>query len=213
MARGSEAIGLPSSSVPSAKKSQCTAASGTAATSVQQNQTSTGPSDASQLKGVATSATRSGLLRPTSLPQMAVLFWLMRAFCKRFRDQRPETPEQPLPDRTGFLPSVRCIRGTCSWSADTSSTAQATRGYSACVPGCALADEGVTTQPRELTSAASRLSDLFIIAAVTGCSAALDVCVAFSSAAVARGRPTPPCPGPSRAQQTSRRTVMSSVCR
>ena len=72
---------------------------------------------------------------------------------------------------------------------DTCSTAQDTIGHSACVPGCAGRNHarrrGSYHEPLELTSAASRLAELFIIAAVPERIAALDVCVAFSNAAVA----------------------------
>ena len=59
--------------------------------------------------------------------------------------------------------------------AETCSTAEATRGhYYACVHavvcGMELADPGITTEPRGLTA------DIFTTAAVTGRSAALDVC-------------------------------------
>ena len=64
---------------------------------------------------------------------------------------------------------------------ETCSTAEATRGLSACVlavfGGLKLADPGITTQARGLTEAQSRQADLFSAAAVPGRSAALDVCV------------------------------------
>ena len=69
---------------------------------------------------------------------------------------------------------------------ETCSTAEATRGHSACVHamlgGLKLADPGVTTEPRGLTEATSRAADLFTTAAVPGRSAAQDVCVASSGA-------------------------------
>ena len=62
------------------------------------------------------------------------------------------------------------------------STAEATRGHSACVHavlgGLELADPGTPTEPRGLTESQSRPADLFTTAAVPGRSAALDVCVA-----------------------------------
>ena len=71
------------------------------------------------------------------------------------------------------------------------STAEATRGHYACVHavvcGIQLADPGITTEPRGPTKAQSRSADIFTTAAVPGRSAALDVCVASSSAAAARG--------------------------
>ena len=74
---------------------------------------------------------------------------------------------------------------------ETCSTAEATRGHHACVHavlgGLLLADPGITTQPRGLTSTQSRLADLFATSAVPGRSAALDVCVASPDAAAARG--------------------------
>ena len=78
---------------------------------------------------------------------------------------------------------------------ETCSTAEATRGHCACVHpflgGLKLADQGIdqgiTTEPRGLTATQSRPADIFTIAAVPGRSAALDVCVASSNAAAARG--------------------------
>ena len=69
--------------------------------------------------------------------------------------------------------------------AETCSTAEATRGHYACVHavvcGVQLADPGITTERRGRTASQSRP------AAVPGRSAALDVCVASSIAAAARG--------------------------
>ena len=74
--------------------------------------------------------------------------------------------------------------------AETCSTAEATRGYHAgvhaVVCGMKLADPGITAEPR-LTASQSNLADIFTTAAVLGRSAALDVCVASSIAAAARG--------------------------
>ena len=71
------------------------------------------------------------------------------------------------------------------------SIAEATRGHHACVRavfgGLKLADPGITTEPRGLTAAQSRPSNLFATAAVPGRSAALDVCVASPIAAAAQG--------------------------
>ena len=71
------------------------------------------------------------------------------------------------------------------------STTEATRGHHACghaVSGVLkLADPGITTEPRGLAEAQSRLADLFTAAAVMGRSAAPDACVASSNAAAARG--------------------------
>ena len=53
--------------------------------------------------------------------------------------------------------------------------------------GLKLADPGVTTEPRGLTEAQSGPAALFTTAAIPGSSAALDVCVASSTAAAARG--------------------------
>ena len=50
-----------------------------------------------------------------------------------------------------------------------------------------LADPGVITESRGLTEAQSRQADLFAAGGVPGRSAALDVCVASSTAAAARG--------------------------
>ena len=70
-------------------------------------------------------------------------------------------------------------------------TSVATRGHYACVravvDGLKLADPAVTTEPRGLTSRASRPADIFTTAAVPGRSAALDVCVASPNAAAAMG--------------------------
>ena len=50
-----------------------------------------------------------------------------------------------------------------------------------------LADPGITAEPTGLTASQSRPADRTTTAAVPGRSAALDVCVASSSAAAARG--------------------------
>ena len=74
--------------------------------------------------------------------------------------------------------------------AETCSTTEATRRHYACVHavvcGMKIADPGMSTEPRRLTASQSRLADIFSTA-VPGCSAALDVCVASSIAAAARG--------------------------
>ena len=74
---------------------------------------------------------------------------------------------------------------------ETCSPAEATRRHCACfhtvVCGLKLADPGITTEPRALTATQSRPADMFTTAAVPGRSAALDVCVASSNAAAARG--------------------------
>ena len=49
------------------------------------------------------------------------------------------------------------------------------------------ADPGFTAEPRGLTASQSRPADIFTTAAVLGRSTALDVCVASSLAAAARG--------------------------
>ena len=75
--------------------------------------------------------------------------------------------------------------------AETCSTAEVTRGHHACVHavvcGMKLADPGIATEPSGLTGSQSRLTDILTTAAVPGRSAALDVCVASSTAAAARG--------------------------
>ena len=50
-----------------------------------------------------------------------------------------------------------------------------------------LADPGITTEPTVLTVLQSRPADILTTAAFPGRSAALDVCVAASTAAAARG--------------------------
>ena len=74
---------------------------------------------------------------------------------------------------------------------ETCSTAEATRQHYACahafLGGLKLADPGITTEPRGLTEAHSRLADVFTTTAVPGRSAALHVCVASPNAAAARG--------------------------
>ena len=55
------------------------------------------------------------------------------------------------------------------------------------IGGLRLADAGVTTEPRGLTSTQARPADMFTVAAVPGRRAALDVCVASSNAAAAAG--------------------------
>ena len=57
----------------------------------------------------------------------------------------------------------------------------------AVVCGMKFSDPGITTEPRGLTASQSRPADVFTTAAVPGRSAALDVCVASSIAAAARG--------------------------
>jgi hypothetical protein len=70
-------------------------------------------------------------------------------------------------------------------------TAEATKGHYACVrvlvDGLKVADAGVTTEPRGLTSTQARPADILTNAAVPGRCAALDVCVASPNAAAARG--------------------------
>ena len=74
---------------------------------------------------------------------------------------------------------------------ETCSNSEATREHYACsdavVCGMKLADPGITTEPRGLTASQSRPADLFTTAAVPRHSAALNVCVASSIAAAARG--------------------------
>ena len=53
--------------------------------------------------------------------------------------------------------------------------------------GLKLADQGITTEPRGPTETQSTPADLFAAGAVSGRSAALDVCVAPPDAAAARG--------------------------
>ena len=50
-----------------------------------------------------------------------------------------------------------------------------------------LTDPGITTEPRGLAASQSRPADIFAAAVFPGRSAALDVCVASSIAAAARG--------------------------
>ena len=78
---------------------------------------------------------------------------------------------------------------TRSWN--TRSNVEATRGQYACVHDVVccikLADGGITSEPGGLSASQSRPADMFTSAAVPGRSAALDVCVASSIAAAARG--------------------------
>ena len=60
----------------------------------------------------------------------------------------------------------------------------------AVVCGMKLADPGISTEPRGLTASQSRSADIFTTASVPGRSAALDVSVASSVAAAARGDAT-----------------------
>ena len=68
---------------------------------------------------------------------------------------------------------------------------EATRGHYACVralvEGFRLADPGVTTEPRGLTSTMARPADILTNAAVPGRGAALDICIASPNAASALG--------------------------
>ena len=76
------------------------------------------------------------------------------------------------------------------YDGETCSTAETTRGHAcvhAVVCGLKLADPCITTEARGLTATQSRPADIFTTAAVPGRSAALDVCVASSIAAAARG--------------------------
>ncbi len=70
-------------------------------------------------------------------------------------------------------------------------TAGATRGHytvvRSVVNGLKLADAGVSTEARGLTTSQSRPADILTTAAVPGRSAALDVCVASPNAAAAAG--------------------------
>ena len=99
----------------------------------------------------------------------------------RLHHQRPETAWQQNMDRL--------------WSVSTTcSTAEALWGHYACVHavlgGLKLADPGITTEPRGLTTTQSRTADIFTTAAVPGRSAALDLCVASPNATAARGDAT-----------------------
>ena len=71
------------------------------------------------------------------------------------------------------------------------SNGEASREHNACVHavvcGMREADPGITTEPTGLTASQSKPADMFTTAAVPGRSAALDVCVASSIAAAARG--------------------------
>ena len=74
---------------------------------------------------------------------------------------------------------------------ETCAIAEATWGHyavmRATVSGFKLADPGITTEPRGLTSTQARPADILSTAAVPGRSAALDVCIASSNAAAAAG--------------------------
>ena len=74
---------------------------------------------------------------------------------------------------------------------ETCSAAEATRGHCACVHAVQekpkLADPGIATEPKAPTETQSRPANIFAAAPVQGRSAALDVCVASSNAAAARG--------------------------
>ena len=79
-----------------------------------------------------------------------------------------------------------------SWNTQKPAATPKPRGmHHACVHavvcGMKLADPGITTEPRGLTASQSRPADIFTTAAVPRRSAALDVCVASSIAAAARG--------------------------
>ena len=64
---------------------------------------------------------------------------------------------------------------------------ETTHVFAASLGGLKLADPGITTESRGLTATQSRPADLLTIRAVPGRSAALDVCVASTKAAAARG--------------------------
>ena len=74
---------------------------------------------------------------------------------------------------------------------ETCALGEATRGHYACVravvDGLRLADSNVSTEPQGLTSTMERPADIFTTAAVPGRSAALDLCIASTNAASARG--------------------------
>ena len=74
---------------------------------------------------------------------------------------------------------------------ETCANPEATRGHYACVralvDGLKLADAGVSTEPRGLTTTQDRPADILTTAAVPGRSAALDVCIASPNAARAQG--------------------------
>ena len=89
------------------------------------------------------------------------------------------------------MPSVWIHPGHQLEHGEIGSAAEATRRYYASVnailSGLKPADPGITTEHRGLKEAQSRPADLFTTAAFPGRSAALDLCVASSNAAAARG--------------------------
>ena len=93
--------------------------------------------------------------------------------------------------RDGQCRRCGCVPGPQLEHAETCSNAEATRRHyawvHAVVCGMKLADPGITTEPRGLTASQSRPADILTTATVSGRSAALDVCVASSVAAAARG--------------------------
>ena len=112
----------------------------------------------------------------------------------RGRLHHQRTKETRQQDYTGFGQCRLCGAFLDSQleHSETCSTAEATgRHYArvhAVLGRLRLADPGTTTEPRRLAEAQSGPADIFTTAAVPGRSAALDVCVASSTAAAARTR-------------------------
>ena len=126
----------------------------------------------STLKMLSSKYRDKGLVPPACLPQAALPLRCVRG-------QRP--------DATRRHTSVQKTRGTRAWTGlanavcvddswtsqiehgETCSPAEATEGHHACVHavfgGLPLADPGITTEPRGLTEAQSRVAHLFTIAA------------------------------------------------
>ena len=109
----------------------------------------------------------------------------------RLHHQRAEKTWKHGVDRIWRVPLVSLLPGP---TAGTWRNLQHRRSYAgdfvcvhAVVCGRKLADPGITTEPRGLTASQARLTDIFTTTAVPGRSAALDVCVASSNAAAARG--------------------------
>ena len=128
----------------------------------------------------------------SSLPHIAFSPGLLRGKCPdaaRLHHQRPEeTWQQALAGQ------CRCCGSFLDPQlehAETCTTAEATREHYACVHavvcGMKLADPGIAMEPRGLTASQSRPADIFTTAAVPGRSAVVDVCVASSMSAAARG--------------------------
>ena len=147
------------------------------------------------LKGcLAASHKNRGPVSCSSLPQMASPPGRPCGKCPDVARLHHQRAEETWRQALGVCRAVSVLRllfCTLSWSMQKPAAPLKPRGGTACVHivvcGMKLADPGTTTEPRGPTASQSRPADIFTATAVPGRSAALDVCVASSVAAAARG--------------------------